>query len=1005
LGISILIRLFLIAAVYFMTGWLGLQMPFSGTHITLIWIPAGVAVAAFFLWGRSVWPAIYIGAFLVNFSVGSIWPLAAAIAVGNTLAPLLASVWLKRLGFHARFDRQKDVGIFIATAGFGMMVSATCGVISLALAQVLPYEALGFAWFSWWMGDAVGVLLAAPLLLTFTQKNLVHLLRERRTLLLWFAIAGPAAWLAFVQDYASVGHALPLAFITIPLFAWAALRFGVSGAGLAGLGFSVVAAWGTANGHGTFHTSNVHISLFLLWIYMACTVLTGLLITSLQAERLKMQGALIDSEKQLHALTESRQAILDCTNFSIIATDTKGVIQIFNRSAERMLGYSADELVGQQTPSILHDTDEVRQRAANLSLELSYHVEPGFEVFVAKARLHKEPDEHEWTYIRKNGSRFPVLLSVTALLDAQGEITGYLGVAIDISERKRQENRLRDSEEMFRVLYESSSDAHMIATIDEGFTGGNMAAAHLFGCRDIDEFLHLSPETTSPEFQPDGSRSDQQAQKMMQLALQNGVHSFEWLHKRVDDSVFSADVLLTRITIGGKYSIQATVRDISLRKAADEEISHLAFFDALTGLPNRRLLLDRLRQALATARRTGSEGALMFIDLDHFKNLNDTFGHDMGDILLQKVANRISLCVREADTVARIGGDEFVVILENLSADTQEAATQAKIVGEKILNALRQSFEVGGHQHQSTASIGVTLFTDFKDSIEELLKRADLAMYQAKSAGRNALNFFNPAIQAAVIAHLALEADLRKGLLRNEFILYYQAQVSRKNQVTGVEVLVRWMHPQHGMIPPARFIGLAEETGLILPLGDFVLETACHQLAAWASQPVMAQLTIAVNVSAYQFRSVDYVKSVFSILEKTGADPYKLKLEITESMLLDDIEGVIEKMTLLQAHGIRFSLDDFGTGYSSLAYLKRLPLDQLKIDQSFVRDVLADQNDATIARTIITLGQSLGLNVIAEGVETEEQREFLALHNCHAYQGYLFSRPLPLVEFENFMSR
>lgn len=837
-----------------------------------------------------------------------------------------------------------------------------------------------------------------------TRKNLTYLLRERRTLFLWLATAIAAAWLAFVQDYVSVGHALPLAFITIPLFAWAALRFGISGAGLAGLGFSVVAAWGTANGHGTFHTSNMHISLFLLWIYMACTVLTGLLITSLQAERVQMENALIENEKQLHALTESRQAILDCTNFSIISTDTSGVIQIFNRSAERMLGYRADELVGLQTPSILHDPDEVRQRAAELSIALSKNIEAGFEVFVANTRLHLKPDEHEWTYIRKNNSRFPVLLSVTALLDVQGEITGYLGVAVDISDRKLQENRLRDSEEMFRVLYESSSDAHMITTTDEGFTGGNLAAARLFGCLNIDEFIRLSPETTSPQFQPDGSRSDEKAQKMMLLALQNGFHTFEWLHKRVDDSVFFADVLLTRITIGGKNMLQATVRDISLRKAADEEISHLAFYDALTELPNRRLLLDRLRQALATAGRTGSEGALMFIDLDNFKNLNDTFGHDKGDLLLQKVATCISLCVRETDTVARIGGDEFVVLLENLSEDTQEAATQAKHVGEKILDALRHPFDIGGYQHQSSASIGVTLFTDYKDSIEELLKRADLAMYQAKSAGKNALRFFNPALQAAVIAHLALEADLRKGLLRNEFILYYQAQVNRKNQVTGVEVLVRWMHPRYGMIPPARFISLAEETGLILPLGDFVLETACHQLALWASQPTMVHLTIAVNVSAYQFRSIDYVRSVLSVLEKTGADPHKLKLEITESMLLEDVEDIIEKMAVLQSRGIRFSLDDFGTGYSSLAYLKRLPLDQLKIDQSFVRDVLADQNDATIAHTIITLGQSLGLNVIAEGVETKEQRDFLALHNCHAYQGFLFSRPLPLIEFENFMS-
>ena len=440
--------------------------------------------------------------------------------------------------------------------------------------------------------------------------------------------------------------------------------------------------------------------------------------------------------------------------------------------------------------------------------------------------------------------------------------------------------------------------------------------------------------------------------------------------------------------------------DITLRKAAEEEISHLAFFDPLTELPNRRLLMDRLRRALATSLRSTREGALMFIDLDNFKLLNDTLGHDKGDLLLQQVALRLSACVRDSDTVARIGGDEFIVLLEELSEQSATAALQTESIGGKILAALNLPYDLAGEAHYSTPSIGMTLFGDHKNSETELLKRADLAMYQAKAAGRNTLRFFDPKIQELVTAHAMLEAELRQGVLHDELVLYYQAQVDSARRLTGAEVLVRWRHPRRGIVPPVEFIPLAEETGLIHPIGQWVLDTACRQLVAWAGQPAMAHLTIAVNVSACQFQRPDFVAQVMAVLGQTGADPHMLKLEITESLLLTDVEDIILKMTELQTHGISFSLDDFGTGYSSLSYLKRLPLDQLKIDQSFVRDVLTDPNDAAIVRTILALGHSLGLSVIAEGVETEAQCGFLAELDCHAYQGFLFSRPLPLEQFE-----
>lgn len=448
-----------------------------------------------------------------------------------------------------------------------------------------------------------------------------------------------------------------------------------------------------------------------------------------------------------------------------------------------------------------------------------------------------------------------------------------------------------------------------------------------------------------------------------------------------------------------------THQDITDRKVAEERIAELAFFDPLTNLPNRTLLKDRIKQAMTTGKRENSFGALLLLDLDQFKTLNDTLGHEKGDQLLRQVATRLSVSVREGDTVARLGGDEFVVLLPNINENSEVAAKQTELVGNKILAVLTRPYQLDDTEYLSTSSIGASIFRGDETSIDDLLKQADLAMYKSKSSGRNTLFFFDQAMQTVVMERVSLEAALRNALNEKQFLLHYQAQVIDGGHVTGAEVLVRWQHPQRGMVSPAEFIPLAEETGLILPLGLWVLETACTQLTSWSTQSEMAHLTLAVNVSAQQFRLPNFVDLVLEVLQKTGANPHKLKLELTESLLVDNVQDIIEKMSLLKAHGVRFSLDDFGTGYSSLSYLKRLPLYQLKIDQSFVRDILVDPNDAAIASTIIALAKSLGLEVIAEGVETEAQRDFLASSGCQAYQGYFFSRPLPLESFNTFAGK
>ena len=439
-----------------------------------------------------------------------------------------------------------------------------------------------------------------------------------------------------------------------------------------------------------------------------------------------------------------------------------------------------------------------------------------------------------------------------------------------------------------------------------------------------------------------------------------------------------------------------TLVDITQRKADEAEIENLAFYDPLTQLPNRRLLVDRLQQAFVACARSRRRGAILFIDLDDFKTLNDTQGHDVGDQLLQQVAHRLLTCVRACDTVARLGGDEFVVMLEELSESSQDAATQAEVIGQKILAALAPPYLLAGHEHHSTGSVGGTPFSEHRETVDDLLKRADLAMYQAKAAGRNTLRFFDPRMQAVVTARAILEVELRRGVREGQFVLHYQPQVNGEGGVTGAEALVRWQHPRRGLVAPAEFIPLAEETGLIESLGQWVLEAACAQLLAWSARPETAHLTLSMNVSAREFRHPEYVARALATIDRTGVNPQKLMLEFTESLLPDDLEETIAKMTAMKAHGERFSLDDFGTGYSSLSYLKHLPLDQLKIDQSFVRDLLTDPNDAAFARTIMALGQSLGLAVIAEGVETVEQRDFLAHQGCRAFQGYLFGRPGPV---------
>jgi diguanylate cyclase (GGDEF)-like protein/PAS domain S-box-containing protein len=669
-------------------------------------------------------------------------------------------------------------------------------------------------------------------------------------------------------------------------------------------------------------------------------------------------------------------AAVEQSPVSIVISDPAGAIQYVNPMFTRVSGYSSAETIGKQTRFLA-------------SGEISTEYEDAMWADLASGKVWAG----EFHNRHKDGSLFWEQATIAPIVDSNGKVIHYLAIKEDITGRKQLESQQRIAATAFE------SHEGMFITDGKGIIlRVNQAFSRITGYS-AQEAVGQRPSLLS------SGRHDAAFYAAMRASVEEfGSWQGEIWNRRKNGEIFPEWLTITGVKdeCHAVTHYVSTLTDITARKAAEDQIKNLAFYDPLTRLPNRRLLIDRLQHAVASSMRNLNNGALLFIDLDNFKNINDTLGHAQGDFLLQHVAERLDACVRDGDTVARLGGDEFVVMLQDLSDSRTDAATQAEVVGEKILASLRQPYLLNGVTHHSSASLGVTLFSGSSDSVEDLLKRADLALYQAKDAGRNTLRFFDPEMQAAMTARAELEADLRQGLQAEQFLLFYQPQVDMRGILVGAEALVRWQHPRRGLVSPAHFIPLAEETRLILPLGQWVLKTACQQLKAWSASPHTAGLTISVNVSALQFHSENFVQGVLDTIALAGAPPHRLKLELTESLLVDDVDDIIGKMLALKAKGVGFSLDDFGTGYSSLSYLKRLPLDQLKIDQSFLHEALTNSKDAAIIRATVALGRSLGMMVIAEGVETLAQRDFLLIEGCHNFQGYYFGRPGPVDDLELF---
>jgi diguanylate cyclase (GGDEF)-like protein/PAS domain S-box-containing protein len=685
---------------------------------------------------------------------------------------------------------------------------------------------------------------------------------------------------------------------------------------------------------------------------------------------LEMQNeALRVAQQELSASRDRYVDLYDRAPVGYLTISVDGWVVEANLTGAELLGVERSRLVGGRFAHRVAPVDEQRWHRYALAL----------------TRDGGEPHRIELLMNRADGTSFHARIDGTRVAPA-GQRPTLRMTLINIDENKRAEAELRlaavafDTQEGIMI----TDAAGVIERVNAAFTKiTGYSAQEAIGQRG--NLMHSGLQ-------------DAAFYELMWSHLKDkGRWQGEVWNRRKSGEVYPQWLAITEVSGDGDAPTRyvGTMTDITERKAREEEIAQLAFYDPLTDLPNRRLMKDRLQQALVASGRSQREGALMFIDLDRFKEINDTLGHDKGDRLLQSAALRLVACVREGDTVARIGGDEFVVMLPpGLGHLPGESAVLAEAIGDKILKAMREPYEMDGLVLQLSASIGITLFGESPTCVEDLLKRADQAMYQAKAAGRDTLRFFDAAAQDSLRARSSIEADLRVGIAQGQLLMNYQPVFDVAGQMIGAEALVRWQHPQRGLLLPDEFLGVAEDSGLIFPLGQWALDAACAQLALWRDDAVLGKLNLAVNVSALQLLDAEFVPQVLAAVRAHGVNATRLKLELTESVLLHDVDDTIAKMRELKAHGVGFSLDDFGTGYSSLAYLKRLPLDQLKIDRSFVHDMLNKPHDAAIVRTIVELGVSLGLTVVSEGVETGSQRELLTHLGCHGFQGRLFGMPM-----------
>ncbi len=1031
---SYLIRLAGISLLYAVSVKLSLAYLTSDGNISIVWIPSGIGLAVLLIGGRKYWPAIFMGALAAYVLwVGRPWLPSTFIAISNVLEPLLG-YWLlthlriKNTSFDIAFTHSYDYLWLALTAGFIALVAALIGVVTLWLAGIVMPAMMPASLLHWWMGNTLGIFTITPLILVWRTAP-AHWLNRQHLLetMACFGLSFLFGQIIFLGWFSQVLGAFAHSYWMFLFVTWSSIRFGRHGSLLI-IGMVILQALlGATHGVGYFGRDGTH-DWEMLWLYAMLLTGIGVTMTLVMHERKQAESKINRLTKLYAALSQCNQAIVRCNSeaelFPKICHDAVtfgGVkmvwIGLFDEK-NQWLKPVASYGVGVEYLDLLKLSVDANEPSGRGPSGMAFREDQAFWCL----DFTNDSTTEIWHEL---GLKFDWIASAALPLHRDGKVVGTFNIyadsanvfdeagrnllvemATDIDfamdhfnvelERVKFKEKLLESEEISRLVLENSIDA-IINMDSEGLViEWSGAAFNMFGYTREDALGRTLSDLIIP-------RRDREAHfKGMQRVLTSNKSNMtgrrvEVNALRIDGSEFSVEMSVAQIKRGDLVFFSAFIRDITERKQSESQILHLAHFDALTGLPNRTMLQDHFKYALSLVKRNNGKLAVMFLDLDHFKDINDTLGHSIGDELLIEMAKRLQSMLREEDTLSRLGGDEFIVILPG--TDARGAAN----VSQKLLSILAEPYRIEPYELTVTGSIGLALYPNDGTDLEALSQKADTAMYRAKQEGRNDYRFFTAEMQATSARNLQLVTALRHALERKQLSLHYQPQLSmHDNRIIGAEALLRWQHPELGSISPAEFIPIAEDSGLILPIGEWVLRQAAQQAKAWMADG-HGSLIMAVNLSAIQFRHPDLTDLVTRILNKVGLAPEYLELELTEGVAMHDPQGAIAVMNNLHELGIRMSIDDFGTGYSSLSYLKKFKIYKLKIDQSFVRDISTDPEDKAIVSAIISMARSLGLQTIAEGVETIEQLAYLREQGCDEMQGYYYSKPIPAEQFEKLL--
>ncbi len=955
-------RVIVLGAVYFFAAKFGLALGLIHNTVTLFWPPSGIALAALLVYGWRIFPGIIVGAFLANLSTGMPLLSVVGISCGNLLEALCGYYLLRhQCKFDERLGALRDIGLlFIFGAMLSPLVAAINGAFWVKLAIDGSWADYLHTAQYWWMGDALGIALFTPAILGWLRGASLEWTQERIRRGLLIAVVLLMACAILLIDLPNQLLALGLFF---PLLIWIALNFNLRCVSVALIMIflsSILGLLALPDLQGVDMDALVN----YVWLYNLLFGLTALSVAVLNMQRNRGEQAVLDSKASLRAM-------LDNIPYLAWLKDKEGRFIAINQAFLKTTGRAdMQEVLGKT------DYDLWPKELA------SKYRSDDFEVI--QSRRQKLVEEPSFD----NGREHWVETFKTPILGKDGELIGTTGFARDISQRRQEESTLR----LAARVFESSGEAIVITDAQANIVSVNHAFVEMSG------YTSKEMQGKNPRILSSGRHSADFYRDMWDALNSHGYWQGEIWDKHKDGRVYPKWMSITAVRDeeGQVVNYVSIARDTTEQTEAERNIHFLAYYDVLTGLPNRTLLRDRLGQMISVAHRDKQQFALLFLDLDRFKYINDSMGHSVGDRLLQSVALRIQECVREGDTVARLGGDEFVVLLRDAGDEA------AAVVSKKLLVSLATPYDLDGQVIATQASIGISLYPDHAHDADSLIKNADMAMYRAKDEGRNNYQFFATEMNFHVDLLFSMEKDLRLALERGEFFLQYQPQADlASGQLIGVEALIRWKHPEKGLVSPVEFISVAEETGQIISIGEWVLRTACAQMAQWrkAGYP---ELTMAVNLSMRQLRQPTLGELVKEVLKDTGLEARYLELEITEGIMMGDNRAAMRFLNEMHECGVQLSIDDFGTGFSSLNYLKKLPVNKLKIDQSFVRDIESDESDAAIIRSIISLGHRLNLRVIAEGVETQEQLDFLRIRGCDEIQGYFYARPLlaeDIIEF------